>query len=66
VPLDVIMKVLDSMVRQKERITNPYAWLVTVMKQEHQSFSYEEAFKEHQQRKKWGLESIASIFRNVS
>jgi hypothetical protein len=63
IPARVIVKVLDSMVRQKENIANPYGWLTSVLASEFQEYSYTEELKEHEQRKRWGLSSISSFFR---
>lgn len=54
VPVEVTLKVLRSMDRQKERIDNPYAWLIEVMRLEWQSYSYEQEIREHIARKNSG------------
>jgi hypothetical protein len=66
IPARVIVKVLDSMVRQKENIANPYGWLRSVLSSEYQEYSYTEELEEHEQRKSWGLDSIGSFLRGGS
>jgi hypothetical protein len=66
IPARVIVKVLDSMVRQKGNIANPYGWLTSVLASEHKEYNYTEELKEHERRKRWGLRSIGSFLRGGS
>lgn len=65
VPIEVILKVLNSMVEQRSQITNPYAWLTDVMKKEHAEFSFQEEIKAHEKRKKFDFATIGSSLKNL-
>ncbi len=64
VPVSVILKVLESMARQKAEIKNPRGWLLTVLEQEHSEYNYTQSLKEHEERKSWGLGSLAKLFKS--
>lgn len=62
IPVPVILDVLESMARQKEKINNPYAWLTTVLEREHSEYNYTQELKAHEERKSWSLNSIKRLF----
>lgn len=62
IPVEVVKEVLDSLVRQKEKIKNPWGWITTVLESEYKEYNYAQALREHEERKKWGLGSIARLF----
>jgi hypothetical protein len=61
VPPPVVLKVLRSMDRQKEKIENPYAWITSTMKIEWEAFNFEEELKAHQERKAFDFKDIGDV-----
>lgn len=53
IPIEVVKEVLDSMVRQKEKIKNPWGWITTVLESEYKEHNYAQALREHEERKSW-------------
>ncbi len=62
IPVPVILKVMESMTRQKADIKNPHGWLLTVLGQEHSEYNYTQSLKDHEERKNWSLSSILNLF----
>jgi hypothetical protein len=53
IPIEVVKEVLDSMVRQKGSIKNPWGWITTVLDSEYKEHNFIQALKEHEERKRW-------------
>jgi hypothetical protein len=54
IPIEVVKEVLDSMVRQKEKVNNPWGWITSVLESEYKEHNYAQALREHEERKRWG------------
>jgi hypothetical protein len=63
IPIDVIIQVIDSMVKQRESIKNPQAWLINVLKSEYQNYNFEQVLQDHEKRKSWGLGKLGDLLR---
>jgi hypothetical protein len=64
IPVEVVKEVLDSLVRQKEKVKNPWGWITTVLESEYQEHNYAQALREHEERKRWGAipEKLGRLF----
>lgn len=63
IPIEVYKKVLNSMVKQKDKIKKPNAWMISVLKKEERGHHYAEALKKHYEIKSQGIpESVGEVF----
>lgn len=64
IPVEVFLKVLNSMVKQKDKVKNPYSWALSVLANEFKEHNYAEHLKEHYEFKSQeGLQSIEAFLQ---